>query len=65
MNARKEIRDHLIAERLRRWLMIATTPAMYARCPRWRARKNFWYLVRKFPDLSRGVGYDETSVFRR
>jgi hypothetical protein len=49
MNCREEIREHLIAERMRRWLMIAKS--MYPKCPRWRARRNFWYLCRKYPDL--------------
>jgi len=63
MNARTEIREHLIAERMRRWLMIARTPFMYAKCPRWRARKNFWALQKRYPDLAKRIGLTEVSVF--
>jgi hypothetical protein len=63
MNCREEIREHLIAERMRRWLMIAKS--IYPKCPRWRARRNFWYLCRKYPDLCRRIGCSETSVFSR
>ena len=64
MNCGEKIRDHLIIERMRRWLMIARTPLIEPRVPKWQARKNFWYLCRKYPDLCRRAGYDETSVFR-
>jgi|SRR5438094_5080723 len=63
MNARKEIRDHLIAIRMRRWLDIARCPLVNLRCPTWRARKNFWALQKRYPDLARRLGLTETSVF--
>jgi hypothetical protein len=62
MNARKEIRYHLLAERMTYWLMVARTPLMNTKCPTWRARRNFWYLCRKYPDLSRCLGVNELSV---
>ena len=65
MNCREEIREHLIAEKMKFWLMIARTPVIKPNIPTWRARRNFWYLCRKYPDLSRRIGCDETSVFRR
>lgn len=64
MNARKEIRYHLIAERMHYWLMVARTPLINIKCPTWRARHNFWHLCRKYPDLSQRLGLDELSVLR-
>lgn len=63
MNARQTIREHLIAERMRYWLMIARTPLMNPKCPRWRARKNFWALQKRYPDLAKRIGLTEVSVF--
>ena len=64
MNARKEIRYHLIAERMTYWLRVARSPLANMKCPPWRARRNFWHLCRKYPDLSRRLGLDELSVLK-
>jgi len=64
MNARKEIRYHLIAERMTYWRKVALTPWTNPKCPPWRARRNFWHLCRKYPDLSRRLGLDELSVLK-
>ena len=63
MNARKEIRDHLLAQRMTQWLQIARCPLVNLRCPTWRARKNFWALQKRYPELARRLGFTETSVF--
>jgi hypothetical protein len=63
MNCREQIREHLIAERMRHWLMIARTPSIKPHIPRWRARKNFWALQRKYPDLAKRLGLSAVSVF--
>lgn len=64
MNCREQIREHLIAERMRHWLMIARHPFVGKGCPKWRARKNFWALVKRYPDLAKRLGLTEVSVFR-
>jgi hypothetical protein len=64
MNARKEIRYHLIAECMHYWLKVALAPGTNPKCPTWRARRNFWHLCRKYPDLSRCLGLDELSVLQ-
>jgi len=64
MNCREQIREHLIAERMRHWLMVARHPFVDKRCPKWRARKNFWALVTRYPDLAKRLGLTEVSVFR-
>ena len=63
MNARKEIRDHLLASRMKHWLQIARCPLVNLRCPTWRARKNYWALQRRYPELAKQLGLTETSVF--
>jgi hypothetical protein len=63
MNAGKEIRDHLIAARMQYWLDIARTPILNRRCPTWRARKNFWALVRKHTALAARLAYTEDLTF--
>jgi hypothetical protein len=63
MNARKEIRDYLLASRMKHWLQIARCPIMNTKIPTWRARKNFWALVRKHPEIAARLGLSEVSVF--
>jgi hypothetical protein len=63
MNCREQIREHLIAERLRYWLMIARTPSIKPHIPKWRARRNFWSLCRRHGDLAKRLGLSEVSVF--
>lgn len=63
MNAGKEIRDHIIAARMQYWLDIARTPILNRRCPTWRARKNYWALVRKYQQIAARLAYTEDLTF--
>ena len=63
MNARKEIQDHLLVKKMKYWLGIARCPLINTRVPTWRARKNFWHLCKKHPDLAKRLGLTEVSVF--
>ena len=63
MNAREEIRDHLRIKMMRYWLDIARCPLFNTKVPTWRARKNFWALCKRHPDLARRCGFNPTSVF--
>jgi hypothetical protein len=62
MNARKEIRDYLLASRMKVWLDIARWPIINTKIPTWRARKNFWALVRKYPEIAACLGYSEALI---
>ena len=62
MNARKEIRDHLIAIRMRGWFDIARCPLINTKMPTWKARKNFWSLCRKHPEIATRLGYTEGLI---
>src|SRR5438132_8989271 len=62
MNAREQIRDHLIAARMKVWLDIARCPIMNTRVPTWKARKNFWSLCRRHPEIAACLGYTEALI---
>jgi len=57
MNCRPEIRDYLLAARMRRWLEIIRCPLLDTTVPRWKARRNYWALVRRYPQLAARIGY--------
>jgi hypothetical protein len=63
MNCRESIRECLLAERMLYWRSVARSPLVGKGIPRWRARKNFWALIRKFPALSERLRLRETDVF--
>jgi hypothetical protein len=63
MNCRKQIRECLLAERMLYWRSVTRCPPLGKGCPKWRARKNFWALIRKYPDLAKRLGLRETDVF--
>lgn len=61
MNCREKIRESLLAERMLYWRSVARCPRNG--CPKWRARKNFWALIRKYPALAERLRLRETDVF--
>jgi hypothetical protein len=63
MHARKEVRDFLIAKKMRYWRSVAKYPVIAPSCPTWRARKNYWHLWRKYPEIASKLGFTEFSVF--
>ena len=60
MNCREQIYEHLLIERMKFWLSRSRYSDTY---PRWRARKNFWSLVRKHGALAARHGFREKDVF--
>jgi hypothetical protein len=54
---------HYKLQRMRHWLLRAKFPSIGNGCARWRARRNYWFLVRKYPTLAGQHGFRETSVF--
>ena len=61
MNARPEIRDALLVQRMKYWLIRARCGPI-GNCPKWKARRNFWSLVRKHGALAAKHGLTATSV---
>jgi hypothetical protein len=62
MNARPEIRDALLVQRMKYWLLRGRHGPL-GNCPKWKARKNYWSLVRKHRALAERHGFRETDVF--
>jgi hypothetical protein len=63
MNARPEIRDALLVQRMKHWLIRARYPSVGNGYPAWKSRKNYWSLVRRHRALAARHGLTETSVF--
>jgi hypothetical protein len=63
MHARPEIREILVARKLRRWLLIARNPSAYPSYPPARARRNYWRLCKKYPEVMAMLKLSEISVY--
>ena len=63
MNARRQIRDVIIAQKLRRWARIARYPHVDPTCPPSRARRNFHRLYARYPEIAAKIGMTATSVY--
>lgn len=67
MNARKVVRDTIIRKKFIYWKDVARNPACYrgtkGTCPPSRARKNYWRLCAKYPEIMSKLGWDEASVY--
>jgi len=63
MHARPEIKEILIGQKMRRWSMFARGLLVKATCPPARARKNFWRLCRKYPEIAAKLGLNAASVY--
>jgi hypothetical protein len=64
MHARKELQRILIAGKTLRWCNVARRPQLDPKCPPGRARRNFWYLWNRYPEIAAALGLDEWSVLR-
>jgi hypothetical protein len=64
MNARKPVRDAIIKKKFWYWKDIAKQPSRYSTsCPPSRARKNFWRLCARYPEIAAKLGLNEGSVY--
>jgi hypothetical protein len=63
MHARPEVRDILIAAKMKKWAMIGHHPFNYpGRLPS-RARRNFSRLLARYPEIARRLGLNLLSVY--
>jgi len=62
MNASPDIKETLIANRMRHWHRISRQPLLGRKCSQSRARKNLRFLCRKYPDIRKRVGLPELGV---
>jgi hypothetical protein len=63
MNARKPIRDAIIRKKFWHWKAVALNRSVYGSCPPSQARKNFWRLCARYPEIAAKLGLDEASVY--
>ena len=56
MHARPEIREILIAGKLKRWALIGQHPHAYPNCSSARARRNFSRLFSRYPQIAKRLG---------
>jgi hypothetical protein len=63
MNARPTVREAIIARKLQRWAMIAKYRFIEPSFPRAHARKNYWRLLRNYPEIAAKNGLNEGSVY--
>ena len=64
MNARKVVRDTIIRKKLIYWKEVAHHPDRHkGTCPPSQARKNYWRLCSRYPDIMLKLGWDEGSVY--
>jgi hypothetical protein len=62
MRARPEVRDGLIAFKIRRWRIIALNPLAFDGYSATQARKNYWRLCARYPEIMTKLGLSATSV---
>ena len=65
MRARPEVRDILIAHKLRYWSLRAQYPTTYPNCSASRARRNFLKLLARYPELARQMKLTIASAYPR
>ena len=63
MRARPEVRDILIAHKLRYWSLRAQYPSTYPNCSASRARRNFLRLLAKYPQIGKRLSLTVLSAY--
>ena len=63
MRARPEVREILIALKLRFWSLRARYPSAYPNCSPSRARRNFLKLLARHPEIARHFNLDLRDAY--
>jgi hypothetical protein len=63
MHARPQVKEILIAHKLQRWARIGRYEYVEPAIPRARARKNYWRLYHRYPEIAARIGLHEFSVY--
>jgi hypothetical protein len=63
MNARPQVREILIAKKMKHWWVVAKCRLIDPTCPTWRARKNYQRLCARYPHIMTKLGLTEFSAF--
>ena len=65
MRARPQIRERLLAAKMKRWALIGRNPSVFPNCPASRARRNFSRLLAKYPEIAKRLHLDALSAYPR
>jgi hypothetical protein len=63
MRAKPQLREHLLATKMKRWALIGRCPSAYPNCSAARARRNFSRLMSRYPELARRLGLTPVSAY--
>jgi len=63
MNARPQVREILIAKKMKHWWVVAKCRLIDPTCPTWRARKNYARLCARYPKIMQRLGLNQFSAF--
>jgi hypothetical protein len=63
MRARPDVRDILIAHKMRYWSLRAQYPSAFPNCSPLRARRNLLKLLARYPEIARGLHMDIRSAY--
>lgn len=63
MRAKPQLREHLLATKMKRWALIGRCPSAYPNCSPERARRNLSRLMSRYPELARRLGMDALSAY--
>jgi hypothetical protein len=63
MRGRPQVRQHLLAAKMKRWALIGRNPSAFPNCPASRARRNFSRLFTKYPELAERLGLTPLSAY--
>jgi hypothetical protein len=62
MRARPEVKETMIAAKIRRWRTIAKNPQGFDINPSI-ARRNYWRLCKRYPEIMEKLGFTITSCY--
>jgi hypothetical protein len=63
MRAKPQLREHLLAAKMKRWASIGRCPGAYPNCPPSRARRNYARLLAKYPEIAKRLHLDVVSAY--
>ena len=63
MNARPEVKQILVARKMKRWHSIARHPLFDVKCKPARARRNFLRLLARYPEIGQELGLTVVSAY--
>jgi hypothetical protein len=63
MHARPELREHLLAMKMRKWALIGRHPSAYPNSSPARARRNLARLLARHPEEARRLGITMLSAY--